>query len=417
MAKIKKIVAREILNSRASPTIEAIIELSDGSVGSFSVPTGTSIGKYEADEIRDQDPKRYKGRGVLIALQKIHQVIAPELIDKEFKTQEDIDNKMISLDNTKNKSNLGANTILAISGAAAKAYASSLKITVYQYLASAIGANINEFTIPTPMFNLINGGKHANFNLDFQEFLVIPPKARAYSENLELGVEIYNNLKDVLNEHNASTLVADEGGYAPLLYTNSDAFKMLEEAAAKAGYNAGLDLFFGIDIASSALKSGNTYRLKDKPVPLTNSDFLDFLISLNEQHHLLSIEDPFDQDEWDDWVLITRQFGNDAMIVADDLVATNIERLKKAISQKACNALVIKPNQIGTITETLKVVKAAKEANFKIVVSHRSGETNDDFIADFAVGVGADYVKFGAPARGERVAKYNRLLEIEHELS
>lgn len=417
MAKIKKIIAREIIDSRAYPTIEAIILLEDNSVGTFSTPSGTSIGKYEAKEIRDGDIKRFKGMGVLSNLKNIFNIIAPKLIGQEANSQEQIDQILIDADGTADKSVLGANTLLAISGAVAKTAAASLKIPLYQYIARLSGQDTRHFAIPTPMFNVLNGGKHANANLDFQEFMVVPPQSSHYSANLRMAAETYYTLKTVIREHNAIPLIGDEGGYAPTFYSNLDALKVLEETVSKAGYNLGVDVFFALDIAASFLKLGSSYKIKDKPISLTASDFLDYLIVLNEQYHFLSIEDPFGEDEWNSWISLTAKLGGETLIVGDDLTATNLERLNKAISQKAANSIVIKPNQVGTITETLKVVKAAKNAQFKIIVSHRSGETNDDFIADFAVGIDADYVKFGAPARGERVAKYNRLLEIEHELS
>jgi enolase len=288
---------------------------------------------------------------------------------------------------------------------------------LYQYIAKLAGRNTNQFSIPTPMFNVINGGMHAAFNLDFQEFLIVPPKANSYSKNLTTATECYHSLGETLKAHNASTLVGDEGGFAPILYSNADALKIIEEAIGKAGYKAGLDIFFSLDIAASHLISGGSFRIKDKPVPLTSSDLVDFYIALNEQYHLLSIEDPFPEEDWEGWISINQKLGADMLIVGDDLISTNPARLQKAIDNKAINSIVIKPNQIGTVTEAIEVAKIAQKANLKIVASHRSGETNDDFIADFAVGIGADYGKFGAPARGERVAKYNRLLEIEHELS
>lgn len=417
MSKIKKIIAREILDSRGKPTIEAIVQLDDSSVGTFSTPSGISVSKSEAVELRDGDPKRYQGKGILKALEKIANVVAPSLINQEANDQANIDGIMIKLDGTENKSNLGANTTLAISGAIAKAQAISQKMPLYQYIAKLAGVNTSQFSIPIPMFNIINGGMHASFNLDFQEFLIVPPKANSYSKNLQMATECYHSLAETLKAHNATTLVGDEGGFAPLLYSNMDALKMIEEAVTKAGYKVGLDVFFSLDVAASHIVQGGNFRIKDKPVPLTANDLVDFYISINEQYHLLSIEDPLTEDNWQGWTRITEKLGGDMLIVGDDLISTNPERLKKAISEKAANSVVIKPNQIGTITEALDVVKTAKGANFKIVASHRSGETNDDFIADFAVGIGADYAKFGAPARGERVAKYNRLLEIEHELS
>lgn len=417
MAKIKKIIAREILDSRALPTIESIIELDDGAVNSFSVPSGASVGKHESVELRDQDPKRFDGLGVLNCLRIISQTLSPQLIGQDAYNQEEIDNILIKSDGTGNKSKLGANTTLALSGAVVKAASISQKIPLYQYVSKLYGTNSTEFSLPTPMFNILNGGLHAGGNLDFQEFMVVPSNSNSYSQGLKLGVETYYGLKKTLLGHSMSTLVGDEGGYAPTLYTNMDAFKILEEATQKALYKVNLDAFFSIDAAANNLKRGSSYKIRDKPMEITSSELMDYYFSINEQYRLLSIEDPFGEDDWADWTQITQKLGNETLIVGDDLTTTNIERLKKAISEKACNSIIIKPNQSGTISETLKVVKGARDAGFKIIVSHRSGETNDDFIADFAVGVGANYVKFGAPARGERVAKYNRLLEIEHELS
>ncbi len=417
MAKIKKIVAREILDSRAHPTIEAIVQLDDNSVGIFSTPSGASVGKHEALELRDGDPKRYAGLGVLNALRNIGSILAPKLIGQDAQNQEKIDNDMIAADGTPNKQNLGANAILALSGAIARAQAASLRIPLYQYLAKLAGNSTNQFAIPTPMFNLINGGKHAPDGLDFQEFMIVPPKAYRYSDCLKMCTEIYYSLRETLKTHSAITLIGDEGGYAPILYANTDAFKILEESIVKAGFQVGLDAFLSLDAAATEVKHGNAYRIKDRPVPLPANDFIDFYIGLNEQFHLLSLEDPLEQNDWQAWISITQKLGGETLIIGDDLICTNMERLQKAISTKACNSVVIKPNQVGTITETIKVLNTAKAANFKVIVAHRSGETNDDFIADFAVACSADYAKFGAPARGERVAKYNRLLEIEHELS
>ncbi len=417
MAKITKIIAHEILDSRAFPTIEAIVELTDGSVGLFSVPSGLSVGKHEALELRDNDPKRYAGRGVLRCLENIHKELSPYLLGREAANQKGIDDLLVEKDGTPNKSKLGANTILVLSGAIAKAQAASLKIPLYQYIAQLSGQKNMAFSTPTPMFNVLNGGLHGGNNLDFQEFMVVPQKANSYSTNLRIGTEIYYALKQTIISHSGVFLVGDEGGYAPTLYANIDAFKLLEEAILKSGYDLGLDVFLSLDVAASNLKKSGAYKIKDRPVALNSEDFTDFFLNLNEEYHLLSIEDPLGEDDWGDWTRFTEKLGKDTIIVGDDLTATNIERLKKAISQKACNGVIIKPNQVGSVTETIEVVNEAKKAGFKIIVSHRSGETNDDFIADFAVGVGADYAKFGAPARGERVAKYNRLLEIEHELS
>jgi enolase len=417
MSAIQKIIAREILDSRGTPTIEAMIQLEDGSIGISSVPSGASKGKHEAKELRDNDPNRYAGLGVLTALKNISQVIAPKIIGLDANNQSGIDELMIGLDGTNDKSKLGANSILAISCATAKAACASQKIPLYVYISRLMGVKTNEFTIPTPMFNVINGGIHAGFNLDFQEFMIVPPKSNTYSKNLEFGTEVYYALKKALQTHTNQVLLGDEGGYAPLLYQNSDVFKIFEEAVSLAGYKAGLDAFFSLDCAATNLKHGSAYKLKDRPTALPAGDLIEFYAQLNEQFHLLSIEDPLAEDDWEDWVELNATIGEKTFLIGDDLIATNLERLKKAIQIKACGGVIIKPNQAGTITETLNVVTEARAGNLKIVVSHRSGETNDSFIADFAVGVNADYVKFGAPARGERVAKYNRLLEIEHELS
>lgn len=418
MAIIKKIIGREILDSRGYPTVEAIVLLDDGSVGSFAVPSGASIGRHEAVELRDADPARYGGKGVLKCLHNIVAILAPKILGKDAANQAEIDKILIDSDGSEDKSRLGANTILAISIAVTKAQSSSEKMTVYKYVSKLLnGADSQKFQIPTPMFNILNGGKHGGGNTDFQEFMIVPPQATHYSQNLRLGAEIYYSLKEVITNHSGVTLIGDEGGYAPVLYTNSDALKLLEEAVQKANYKLGMDVFFSLDVAASYFLEGNAYKIKDRPVALSTNDFIEYFKTLNDQYHILSLEDPLSEDDWDGWASITSKLGSETLIVGDDLITTNLERLNKAIEKKACNAIIVKPNQVGTITETLAVVKRAKEANFKLIVSHRSGETNEDFIADFAVGIGADYAKFGAPARGERVAKYNRLLEIEYELS
>lgn len=418
MAIIKKIIGREILDSRGYPTVEAIVQLDDGSVGSFAAPSGASIGRHEAVELRDRDPQRYKGKGVLQCLHNIATILGPKIIGMDAANQSEIDKAMIEADGSEDKSKLGANTILSISAAATKAQSTSEKSTLYKYISKLMtGTDNQKFQIPTPMFNILNGGKHGGGNTDFQEFMVVPPQASAYSQNLRIGAEIYYSLKEVITNHSGVTLIGDEGGYAPVLYTNSDALKILEEAVQKAGYKLGIDVFFSLDVAASYFLEGNDYKIKDKPVALSTADFIEYFKVLNDQYHILSLEDPLSEDDWDGWTRITERLGTQTLIVGDDLITTNLGRLNKAIEKKSCNAIIVKPNQVGTITETLDVAKRAKEANFKIVVSHRSGETNEDFIADFAVGIGADYAKFGAPARGERVAKYNRLLEIEYELS
>src|SRR3989344_135016 len=418
MAKITKIIGREILDSRAIPTVEAIVVLDDNSVGSFAVPSGISVGKHEAVELRDKDTKRFSGNGVLKALTNIHTILTPLLIGKDAQNQLEIDKLMIDADGSENKANLGANSILALSGAVARAQASSQNLSLYRYIAKLSEKDTNQqHLIPTPMVNILNGGKHGGGNVDFQEFLIVPPKSNSYSKNLQICTEIYYSLKETIIAHSGIPLIGDEGGYSPTLYSNADAFKILEEAVSKSGYNLGVDVFFSIDVAASNLLSGSGYKIKDKPIAMNAADFIDYFVALNEQYHLLSIEDAVSEDDWNSWQVLTEKLGESVLIVGDDLITTNMNKLKKTIEKKACNAIIIKPNQVGTVTETIEVIKEAVKNNLKIIVSHRSGETNDDFIADFAVGVGADYMKLGAPARGERVAKYNRLLEIEHEIS
>jgi len=419
MVKIKSIKAREILDSRANPTIETLVLLDDNSFGIASVPSGASTGTAESLELRDKDPKRYGGLGVLKAVANVNQEIAQKLIGEDPFDQQKIDQKMIELDGTPNKSRMGANAILSVSIAVCKACAASLKIPVYSYifqLTQKIGFFPFELKIPSPVLNLINGGKHGAGNLEFQEFHIIPSSLKSYSKGLEMAVDIYQSVKRVLIRHGAIHSVGDEGGFAPNLFTNLDALKILVKALMDSGYTLGKDVYFGLDLAASFFHKNGHYIIRDKSSPLTTEDFIEFLDDLCAQYPLLLLEDPLWEEDWDGWQKITQKFAKNTTIIGDDFLCTNIDRAKKAILKKSCNGILIKPNQIGTISETLQVIKICKEAGFKINVSHRSGETNDDFIADFAVGVGADYTKFGAPARGERVAKYNRLLKIEEEL-
>ncbi|MCR4324394.1 MAG: phosphopyruvate hydratase [Candidatus Curtissbacteria bacterium] len=413
MAKIKAIRAREILDSRGNPTIQTTIELDDSSHGTFSCPSGASVGSHEAVEKRDGDPARYNGRGVLQNLESIVKVIAPKLLGQDAKNQAEIDQTLIEIDGTPNKANLGANTILSVSAAALVAQAASEKIPLFQYVAEI--ATTRDVAIPTPMFNILNGGTHANFNVDIQEFMVVPIGQKNYSACLEVATETYFSLQSLLKTMNLPILLGDEGGFAPPLSSNKQALDLLKEAASKNRSQDHLD--FALDVAASNLRQQDGYKIKDSNKTLNAPDFTKYLEDLLANFPIHSIEDPFDQDDWVSWQIFTQKVGSKTSVIADDLTTTNKIRLEKAISEKAANAIIIKPNQIGTITETLEVVKSAKQAQFKIIASHRSGETNDDFIADFAVGIGASYAKFGAPARGERVAKYNRLLEIEHILS
>ncbi len=420
MVKIRRIWAREIIDSRGTPTVEAACQLENDVVSIFSVPSGASTGVHEAIEIRDQDTSRYLGLGVLNAVKAINDLIGPSLViaGVDPTNQQDIDNRLIQLDGTENKSRLGANSVLAVSGVIAKAAAASQNMPIYSWvnrLAQVKGIKAS-IKIPIPVFNMINGGLHGAGNLDFQEFFVIPASLKSFTEGLRLGVEVYKMIGSNLSHRGAIHSVGDEGGYAPNLFTNADALEILVEAIKQANYQIGRDVFVGLDVAASTFFKDGVYTIRDKSFPLNEDAMITYFKDLNNLYHLAILEDPLQQDAWEGWKKVRDSLGDQMCIVGDDLLATNIKRVEKAISIQACNTILVKPNQVGTISESLDVIKKASEAGWKVIVSHRSGETNESFIADFAVGVGADYVKFGAPARGERVAKYNRLSAIEIEL-
>lgn len=415
MAKIKTIKAREILDSRGNPTVETEIVLDNDQKTEASVPAGESLGKYEAVELRDGDPKRYDGLGVLKAVANVNQVIAPKLIGQDPKQQQKLDEFLIKLDGTKNKQKLGANAVLSVSQAICEAGALASGLPIYRYV-NQIFHQKEKLLMPVPTFNLINGGKHGAGNLEFQEFHIIPASGRAYYQSLEMAEEIYHAVEKVLVRHGAIHSVGDEGGFAPNLFTNMDALEVIVEAIKESGHEFRKDVFLGLDVAASHFYKSGKYSIRDRTQPLDAHELNQYYQELVKSYPLLILEDPLYEDDWSGWAGLTSQF-EETITVGDDLLCTNLERLQKAIKERACKAVLVKPNQIGTITETLGVIKMAVEAQFKVIVSHRSGETNDDFIADFAVGVQADFTKFGAPARGERVAKYNRLLEIEAELA
>lgn len=421
MARISQVYAREILDSRAYPTIETIVRLETGQTAVASVPTGASTGKLEAIDLRDGDAKRLAGRGVLKAVANVNEKLGPALIGLDPTNQFDIDQKLISLDGSPNKGNLGANAILSISQAVTKAGAQSSGTTLHDWINRlSLAAKVVEGQpnrIPTPVFNMINGGLHGAGNLDFQEFQVIPSTAKSFSESLRSSVEVYYQIKEALIRRGAVHSVGDEGGFAPNLFTNADALEINLEAIREAGYQIGQDFFLGLDTAANAIWKNGSYAIKDKSNALNSSSLISYYEEINEEYRLTYLEDPFHEEDWDAWKTITAKLGDRMMIIGDDLLVTNPKLVQKAIQEKACNAILVKPNQIGTVTETLQVIKLARDAGWKVIVSHRSGETNDWFIADFAVGVKSDYVKFGAPARGERVVKYNRLLSIEQELA
>jgi len=412
MPKIKNIIAREILDSRGNPTLEAKVILDNGIISKASVPSGTSTGIHEAHELRDGDLKRYGGRGVLLAETKINELMAPKLIGLDIFKQEQIDKILIDLDGTPSKKNLGANAILAVSLACARAGAQAKKIELFDYLKSVYDFKTAS-KIPVPLFNIFNGGIHADTNLDFQEFLIIPKRAKA-ALMIQEGAEIFHELGLVLKESDYDTDTGLEGGYAPDLDSSIEAIELILAAAIRAGYKPGLDVHLGIDVGSSMLYESDT---KKYVFPLDNIYFNSAnLIGLyNEwlrKYPLAYLEDGLSEDDWENWRELTAELGDKMMIVGDDLFTTNSERLRQGLKEKAANSIIIKPNQIGTLTETIDCIRLAQKHAYKVIVSHRSGETNDDFIVDLAVAVGADYLKAGSLSRGERLAKYNRLLEI-----
>lgn len=419
MSKIKHIWAREILDSRGIPTVEAACMLDSGQVSVSSVPAGTSTGSHEALELRDTANPRYLGQGVLKAVENVNSVLGPSIVGMDPMDQFGIDKKLVELDGTENKSKYGANAILAVSEVVCRSGGVSAGQQLYAWIYSMAsrGGITQKVKLPTPLFNMINGGLHGAGNLDFQEFWVVPASNKSFIDGLQMGVEIYQTIGENLSRRGAIHSVGHEGGYAPNLFTNADAFEVFIESIKETRYSLGRDVFLGLDVAANSFYKAGEYVIKDRSSGMDDGQFLEFYKQLCDQYKLAILEDPFQEDAWDSWKKVYSELSESVIIVGDDLIATNTKRLEKAIAEKACNGIVIKPNQIGTVTETLNVVKISRDAGWKIVVSHRSGETNDSFIADFSVGVAADYLKSGAPARGERVAKYNRLASIETELS
>jgi len=419
MSKVKYVWSRQILDSRGLPTVETACMLEDGQVASSSVPAGTSSGTHEALELRDTGSSDFLGMGVMQAVNNVNTVLGPAIVGMDPTDQNAIDKKLIEIDGTENKSKYGANAILSVSEVITKCGAITSSIPLYAWifsLAQKTGIT-QKVKMPTPLFNMINGGKHGAGNLDFQEFWVVPASNKSFTEGLQMGVEIYQLIGQNLAHRGAIHSVGQEGGYAPNLFTNSDAFEIFIDSIKQTKYQLGRDIFLGLDVAANSFYKDGEYLIKDKSNPMDDNQFLDYYKQMYDQYKLAIIEDAFYEDSWDSWKKIYSEMSGTLIVVGDDLLATNPKRVQKAIAERACNGAVIKPNQIGTVTETLNVVKLAKDAGWKIVVSHRSGETNDTFIADFAVGVGADFIKSGAPCRGERVAKYNRLMGIEAELS
>ena len=415
MIQIHNIHARQIIDSRGNPTIEVDCELSNGSQGRAAVPSGASTGQYEALELRD-NKQYYCGKSVLQAVNNVNSLIKPALIGNTSNDIYKVDQIMIDLDNTTNKSKLGANAMLGVSLSLLKAFAQSCNLKIYEYIHSI--SNMDNYSLPIPMMNILNGGSHADNNVDIQEFMIYPSGLSSFSEALQCGCEIFHKLKEVLKQKNYNTAVGDEGGFAPNLRSNQEALDLLSEAVIKSHYKLGEDIMFTLDVAASELFDQNKqlYQLQSENKQLQNIELIDFYKQLCNQYPIFSIEDGLDENDWDGWIELNKQLGPHIQLVGDDLTVTNIDKLNQAISMQAMNAILIKLNQIGTVSETLDTIKLAQKHNFGVIISHRSGETEDTTIADLAVGTCAGQIKTGSLCRSERVAKYNQLLRIEENL-
>ena len=415
---IKSVHAIEVLDSRGNPTVQVEVITEGGFSGVAMVPSGASTGSFEAYELRDADDERYFGKGVLEAVDNVNLEIARKLINKNIYSQREIDNLLIKLDGTPNKSNLGANAILGVSLACAKAAANSLGMSLYSYI-----GGVNSYRLPTPMMNILNGGKHSDNNLSIQEFMIVPVGGKTFAQKLEMGVTVYHNLKKLLKSKNLSTAVGDEGGFAPNLNSNEEALDCIVEAINKSGYKLYTDVGIALDIAATemfdeAKKTGKDGYLFWKTGEFkTKDEMIDYVCDLCNKYPIISVEDGLAEEDWDSWKVLTQKIGNKVQLVGDDLFVTNMARLKKGIDLHVANCILIKPNQIGTLTETLDAIELAKSNGYKAIISHRSGETEDTTIADIAVATNVGQIKSGAPCRTDRVAKYNRLLNIEDELN
>ncbi|KGK90780.1 phosphopyruvate hydratase [Clostridium sp. HMP27] len=410
--EIVDVVARQILDSRCSPTVEVDVVLEDGTIGRAAVPSGASTGMFEAVELRDEDKSKYNGKGVLKAVDNVNTLIAQELIGMNIFDQVSIDNTMIELDGTENKGKLGANAMLGVSLACAKAAAEYLGLGLYQYI-----GGVNSKVLPVPMMNIINGGKHADNNVDLQEFMIMPVGARTFAEALRMSSEVYHSLKSILKSKGYDTGVGDEGGFAPNLSSNEEAIQVIVEAIEKTGYTPGKEIYIALDPASSEIYENGKYNLAGEGKVLTPAEMVEYYAKLVEKYPIISIEDGMAEEDWEGWKLITERLGDKVQLVGDDLFVTNTNRLSTGIEKGVANSILIKLNQIGTLTETLNAIEMAERAGYTAVISHRSGETEDTTIADLVVAVNAGQIKTGAPARSERVAKYNQLLRIEEELA
>ncbi len=411
MTEIVDIKAREVLDSRGNPTVEVEVYTEDGSFGRAIVPSGASTGAHEAVELRDGDKDRYLGKGVLKAVKNVNEVIAEEIVGMDVRSQRAVDYSLIDLDGTENKAKLGANAILGVSLAVAKAAAMSCNLPLYQYIGGA-----NAYQLPVPMMNILNGGAHADTTVDIQEFMVMPVGAPSFREALRCGSEVFHSLKKVLSSKGASTSVGDEGGFAPNLKTNEEALQAILEAIERAGYKPGKDVMLALDVAATELFEKGVYNFKGEGVTRSSREMVDFYTTLVNRYPIISIEDGLAEDDWEGWKLMTEKLGSKIQIVGDDLFVTNTKRLARGIEQSTANSILIKVNQIGTLTETLEAIQMAKEAKYTAVISHRSGESEDTTISDIVVGTNTGQIKTGSASRTDRIAKYNQLLRIEEEL-
>lgn len=411
MSTITDVEARQVLDSRGNPTVEVEVTLEDGTVGRAIVPAGASTGEYEALELRDADSPAYGGKGVLKAVANVNEVIGPQVVGRSALDQADVDNFLVSLDGTPNKSKLGANAILGVSMAVLRAGANLLEVPLFRYI-----GGIAARTLPVPQFNILNGGRHADFVVDFQEFMAIPTGASDFATALRMGSETYYALRALLKSRGLGVGVGDEGGFAPSLRSNSEAVELLLEAIVQAGYRPGDDIMLGLDVAASELFEGGRYVLRKEGKTLTSEELVAYYERLVDQYPIITIEDGLDEDDWPGWRLLSQRLGGRVQLVGDDLFVTNTDRLGRGIREGVANSVLIKLNQVGTVTETLAAIDLARRAGYTAVVSHRSGETEDTTIADLAVGTNCGQIKTGAPARGERTAKYNQLLRIEQML-
>ena len=414
MSKIKNIHARQIIDSRGNPTVEADVTLTDGSFGRAAVPSGASTGKYEAVELRDDNPLLYNGKSVLKAVSNINNIISSDLKGCEVDDQKNIDNKLLSLDGTENKSNLGANSMLAVSLACAKAAANYKKLNLFESISQK-----SEYELPIPMMNILNGGSHADNKIDFQEFMVMPVGAKTFSQALQMGTEIFHSLKNELKSKGFSTNVGDEGGFAPNLSSNKEAIEIVLKSIESAGYSPGKDIFIAMDAAASEFYNNDekVYHFHQSTgEKLSSSEMVDFWKDWVNKYPIISIEDGLNEDDWDAWKLLTDKIGKDVQLVGDDLFVTNVKKLSKGINESIANSILIKVNQIGTLTETIDAVKLAQDNSYTSIMSHRSGETEDTTIADLSVALQTGQIKTGSASRSDRVAKYNQLLRIEEKL-